>query len=310
MQKTTMDLHDFEQYLTSQDLSKLTLTGYLSDVSLFIHWFEQVNGESFSLPAVTPSDIREYRKFMQVTEQKRASTVNRKLVSITALMKWARGTGQIESSPTDNIKFVAQTTSAPRWLDKKEQFALQRAIEKDLQISKLRYPKRWVTRRRDASLVLFMLNTGLRVSETIGLQISDVELSERKGSALVRKGKGNKQRSLPLNADARKVVQDWLEARPNRDNPFLWTAVEYEGTEGLTVRGVQRVLQRYGEDAGLLDLTPHVLRHTFAKNLVNQNVGLEKVAVLLGHTSLNTTRLYIIPDEKDLASAVEKLEIA
>ena len=155
----TTNLQDFKQHLASQDLSKLTLQSYLSDVSLFMRWFEQANGESFSLPAVTPSDIREYRQFMQVTEQKRASTVNRKLVSITALMKWARTTGQIESSPTDNIKFVAQTIPAPRWLDKKEQFALQRAIEKDLQTDAFQQAQTTRIDQGQADLIALALHT-------------------------------------------------------------------------------------------------------------------------------------------------------
>jgi site-specific recombinase XerD len=73
-------------------------------------------------------------------------------------------------------------------------------------------------------------------------------------------------------------------------------------------RAVQRVLKRYGQEAGLNELTPHIARHTFAKNLVNQGVGLEKVASLLGHSSLNTTRLYTTPNQHDLELAVEKLE--
>ena len=72
-------------------------------------------------------------------------------------------------------------------------------------------------------------------------------------------------------------------------------------------RAVQRILQRYAQDAGLEELTPHICRHTFAKNLVNNGVSLEKVAALLGHANLNTTRLYITPDKRDLEFAVEKL---
>ena len=68
------------------------------------------------------------------------------------------------------------------------------------------------------------------------------------------------------------------------------------------------VLKRYAQDAGLDELTPHMLRHSFAKNLANRGVGLEKIAVLLGHSSLNTTRIYITPDTKDLELAVEQLE--
>jgi site-specific recombinase XerD len=136
--------------------------------------------------------------------------------------------------------------------------------------------------------------------------MGDFQISERKGNVLVQNGKGGKQRTIPLNADARKALAEWLTVRPNNGSDFLWVAVEADG-EGLSGRAVQRILQRYSKDAGLSELTPHMCRHTFAKNLVNQGVGLEKVASLLGHASLNTTRLYISPDEHDLEVAVGKI---
>lgn len=298
----------FEQSLQDKDLSILTQRGYLSDVRQLARWFEKSNHETFNLPAVTPTDIREYRQFLQATEKQKASTINRKLASLSALMRWAIHSGQISTDPTENVKSIKQSVLAPRWLDRHEQFALQRAIEKDLQLAQLRYPRRHVTRRRDASLILFMLHTGLRLSEVVALELKDVQISERKGSVLVRRGKGNKERLVPLNAEARQAMQEWLAIRPQGSDTFIWIAVEAAADEGLSGRTVQRILQRYAQDAELQELTPHILRHTFAKNLANKNVGLEKIAALLGHASLNTTRIYVIPDTRDLERAVEQLE--
>lgn len=297
----------FEQHLVSQDASPYTIRGYLGNLRQFAAWFEKTNGTPFALESVTPTDIREYKQFLQVTRQQRANTVNRHLAALSALMMWAKTTGQLSSDPSDGIRLVKQVPSAPHWLDKKQQYALQRAIEKDLQIAKLRYPKRWLTRRRDASLVQFLFNTGLRLSETLALRLSDITLTERRGSVLVRQGKGNKERSVPLNADARQAAQEWLAVRPPVECDFVWVAVEDDGGV-LSGRAVQRILKRYAQEAGLDGLTPHIARHTFAKNLVNSGVGLEKVASLLGHASLNTTRVYITPDQNDLEQAVTKLE--
>jgi len=306
---TTKDIFSaYEHHLQDRDVSVLTLRGYLSDVQQFARWFEQTNSESFKLPAVTPSDVRGYRQFLQGTEKRKATTVNRKLAALTSLMSWGIQSGQITSDPTENVKSVQQSAAAPRWLDRHEQFALQRAIEKDLQLAQLRYPRRYVTRRRDASLILFLLHTGLRLSEVISLELSDIQISDRKGSILVRRGKGNKQRNVPLNTEARKALQEWLAVRPSGDNTYIWVAVEALSEEGISGRAVQRILHRYGQDAGLSELTPHVLRHTFAKNLANNHVGLEKIAALLGHSSLNTTRIYVTPDARDLERAVEELE--
>jgi len=297
-------LTDFQNHLNDLDLSPLTIKGYLSDLQHFARWFEQTNGEALTIQRMTPTDIKEYKHFLLAVERRKAGTVNRRLAALTALCKWARHTNQITSDPTENIKGVAGVARGPKWLDKHEQHRLLRAIENDLELAKQKYPKRWVTRRRDASLVLFLLHTGLRLSEAVGLKMEDLQLSDRKGSVLVQQGKGNKQRSVPLNTDARKALQEWLKVRPQSDH--LWMTVEGEH-EALSGRTVQRILQRYARDANLDELTPHVCRHTFAKNLVENEVGLEKVAALLGHSSLNTTRIYITPSERDLELAVEHL---
>jgi integrase/recombinase XerC len=297
-------LTNFQKHLNDQDLSPLTIKGYLSDLNHFASWFEQTNGETLTVQRITPTDVKEYKHFLLGPQRRKAGTVNRRLASIAALCKWARQTGQITSDPTENIKGVAGVACGPKWLDKHEQHRLLRAVENDLQLAKQKYPKRWVTRRRDASIVLFLLHTGLRLSEAIALQMDDIQLSERKGSVLIQNGKGNKQRSVPLNSDARKALQEWLDVRPASEH--LWMTVEGEH-EVLSGRTVQRILQRYAKAAELDVLTPHVCRHTFAKNLVENEVGLEKVAALLGHSSLNTTRIYITPSERDLELAVEHL---
>ena len=124
---------------------------------------------------------------------------------------------------------------------------------------------------------------------------------------MVRKGKGSKQRSVPLNTDARKAIQDWLSVRRQVDNDYVWVAVESEEEGALSARSMQRAIYRLGQQAGLENLTPHMLRHSFAKNLVDSGVGLEKVAALLGHSNLNTTRVYIAPNQQDLERAVEQV---
>jgi len=309
MKKTLAEsLTVFETYLHEQDCAILTVRGYLADLEHFSLWFNQTNAEALSPERLTPTDVKAYKQHLLVVERRKASTVNRRLAALSAYAKWALVTGKIHSDPTLNVKSVKQVTNAPKWLDKQEQFALQRAIERDLQLSKLRYPKRWVTRRRDASLTLFLLNTGLRLGELIAMRLGDVQLSERKGSLLVQNGKGSKQRTIPLNAEARKALQEWLAIRPQTESETVWLAVEGE-QDGLSGRAVQRILERYAQEAGLEELTPHLLRHTFAKNLVNQGVGLEKVAALLGHANLNTTRIYVTPDARDLEQAVEGLVV-
>ena len=297
-------LTNFQKYLEDQDLSPLTVKGYLADLRHFARWFEQTNGEVLTVQRITPTDVKEYKQYLLRVERRKAGTVNRRLAALTSLAKWARQSKQIQSDPTENIKGVAGVARGPKWLDKHEQHRLMRAIENDLELAKKNYPKRWVTRRRDASLILFLLHTGLRLSETVELRMKDMQISERKGNVLVQQGKGGKQRNVPLNSEARKALHEWMDIRPQSDH--LWMTVEGEH-ESLSGRTVQRIMQRYAKAAQLDVLTPHICRHTFAKNLVDNGVGLEKVAALLGHSSLNTTRIYIVPSERDLELAVENL---
>jgi len=299
-------IQQFEQYLKEQDRSPYTVKGYGHDLRMFTRWFEQTNGEAMTPQTVTPSDMREYRQYLVAIKQNRANTVNRRLIAVSRLMAWAIQQGVIEKNPLEDVKMMKVTQNSVRWLDRKQQFALQRAIEKDLQLSKLRYSKRWIGRQRDASLVLFMLNTGLRLQEVSHLRMDALNLAERKGQVRVI-GKGKKERVVPLNATARKAVQDWLAVRPAMESEYLFPPIETPSNKPISARSLQRVIRRLGDDAGLPDLTPHMLRHTFAKNLVDSGVSLEKVAALLGHSNLNTTRIYITPNQQDLEKAVDQL---
>jgi integrase/recombinase XerC len=296
---------DYEKYLRDHDLVDITVSMYLADAKRFAGWLETATHEPFELTHVTPTDIREYRTYLQGSLKLRASTVNRKLASLNSLFNWAVESERIPSNPAAQIKYVNKTPSPPRWLDKQEQFALQRAIEKDLQVSQMRFPKRWLTRSRDASLVTFLLHSGLRLSECTSMTLDDLDLSPRKGQVLIRQGKGNKERRIPLDHEARQALQDWLALRPECHSRVVWLSVELEEPGDLTPRAVQRVLKRYGQLANIPRLTPHILRHTFAKNLADKKIGVEVIASLLGHGSLSTTQIYIKPSFHDLQKALD-----
>ena len=297
------DFHGFHDYLQARDLSRSTVAGYLADLRAFARWFEQTNGEPLTPEAVTPTDVREYRGWLQRRGLK-AATVNRKLNALRAWLDWARSAGLVEANPAASVRHVRAVKPAPRWLTKRERYALQRAAERILQTARTVHGKRWLNAARDALLVLFLLNTGLRVGETVALTEDDLTLRPRSGQVLVRRGKGNKQRVVPLNAEARKAVKRWLETR--EETGITATALWSVG-EGLTTRTVQRAVERVAHEAKLDGVTPHVLRHTFAKALIDAGSGLQEVAELLGHSSLDTTRRYVQPSVRDLERAVEAL---
>ena len=158
---------------------------------------------------------------------------------------------------------------------------------------------------RDAAIVKLIFYAGLRVGEIIQLRLSDIILDERKGSVIVREGKGTKRREIPLNVKARKAMLDYLQVRPEIESNYLFLGQRNEGIKSKTV---QRSVTRFTDPIGLRDVTPHTLRHTFAKSLIDSGVSFEKVATLLGHSNLNTTRIYTTPGIQDLEDAIGELD--
>lgn len=153
---------------------------------------------------------------------------------------------------------------------------------------------------RDVTLVGIMLHAGLRVSEVCALGREDVILSDRTGKIIVRKGKGNKYREVPLNKTIRTILYRWLEEKP--EGPLF---PNRNGNE-MSSRAVFDVVAKYAYSAKLLEVTPHTLRHTFCKNLIDMGVPIDQVAVMAGHSSLDVTKRYTAPSMADLQKAVER----
>ncbi len=191
------------------------------------------------------------------------------------------------------MRGIGQQPQAPKWLDRRAQFALLQAVERGRNAA--RTPTQQRTATRDYALIVFTLNTGLRVSELCALVKADLHITARKGVVAVRKGKGRKQRTVPLNKKARAALEAWLS----------W--VEGEQVFVLQRSGVHKRVRLYAGRAELDECSAHSLQHSFAKNLINQGVNLEQVASLLGHSKLETTRLYTLPGAHDLQKAVDRL---
>ena len=156
------------------------------------------------------------------------------------------------------------------------------------------------------SLVLY---TGARLSDVVFLEISDISLSERKGTVFYRHGKGSKQRVVPLPLQARKAIGKYLESRPPVDSQRVFI-----GERGqLNRRGIQAIFEKYRALTGIEDLHCHVLRHTFSHSFLSSvekggaGGNLVQLASILGHESLNTTAIYTKNSIGQLADAVDRL---
>jgi integrase/recombinase XerC len=278
--------------LTRQEVAAKTLVNYRSDLLCFGRWFAGVNDEAFTAAAVTPTDVRDYRTYLVQEERRKPATVNRRLAALRKFFTWAQATGRIHDRPTDAVKGLEASPRAPKALAKRELDRLIRSVEKE-------------GKKRDLAIVLTLRHTGLRVSELCALRLADVELGERKGSVTVRAGKGSKYRVVPLNLDARKAIQDYLAVRPAVVDDHLFIGQRHQG---LSPQAVENLVAKYARLAGLDAVTPHTLRHSFGKGLLDTGVDLVAVAALLGHSRLETTAIYTHPSVRDLEAAVQHLE--
>ena len=302
---TTLPL--FLDYLVEQDRSELTVSSYKSDLIDFMNWFEKSNQKPAQSTTVTPLDLRAYRNYMQKERQLKPSSVNRHLAALRSYFNWAYDTGRIVSNPTIGIKSIRSSRRAPKWLNRSECFALLRTAAESIQLSEVKELTSSTQQAvRDQAIVALLLHAGLRVSELCALQLPDVKIRSRSGWVIIRFGKGRKYREVPLNKDCRKAVDLWLSVRPLDEQDYLFTG---RRNSWLKPRGVQRLVKKLAEKARLGDkqVTPHTLRHTFGKNLVDTGVSLDRVAMLLGHESLDTTAIYTTPSRADLAAAVEQI---
>ena len=155
------------------------------------------------------------------------------------------------------------------------------------------------TRKRDRAIVLFLLGTGLRLTEAQALTVAD----SKQQSVLVRHGKHGKQRIVPVPSQARLAIMKYLIAcpfQPGDEDPLWW------GTRGaLTRDGFQQVVRDIGERAGL-KLGPHMFRHTFATRMLAAGASMEHVRLLMGHSDYTVLRNYLHLVERDLQETVQK----
>ncbi len=285
----------FEESLRNrpEGISPYTVRGYLTDLKRFAAWFDKTNGEPMRLRDVTPVDVRDYKAHMQTVDRLKPATINRHLAALRTYFSWAIDEGLLAENPV-RVRNVEEPETAPRSISEREYHRLLRSVQKH-------------GSKRDIAIVQLLRHSGLRVGELCSLDLEDVVISDRKGKVIVRSGKGRRYREVPLNLDARRALQEYLsDERPGVDDQHIFIG---QRKNGLTEVAIQDIMRKYAKLAGLESVTPHVLRHTFAKSLIDKGVDLVTVKHLMGHKRLDSTARYTKPSRRDLEVAVSRLEL-
>jgi integrase/recombinase XerD len=269
---------DFLAYLEfERGLSRNTLDAYRSDLLQYGRFLEE---RELSALDAQPSDIADFLESLARAGSSPA-TIHRKSACLRSFYRHLRRDGLLERDPT-------ATLSTPRRSRKLPQVLTRGEVEKLLSQPSGTEP----AALRDRALLELMYACGLRASEAIGLELMDVDMQE---AVLRARGKGSKERVVPIGQAALKALRIYLErGRPAlvKGGPEAHLFVNFRGGQ-LTRQGLYKIVRRHALTAGLADrMSPHTLRHTFATHLLAGGCDLRSVQEMLGHADVATTQIY------------------
>lgn len=290
-----------DHLILERNFSPETERAYRADLDRFVEfWEKEFANEPARRTPLSRIDTLAVRAHIASLHRARLSnrSLARHLSALRSFFAWACARGYLESNPARGVASPRTPKTLPRALSLPETGRLL-----EVEGESAAFPE------RDRLLFELLYATGLRVSELAGLDLDDVDFSERLVRAL---GKGRKERIVPYGEPAARALKAYLPGRtalrsrsesgPGSEPLF----VNHRGGR-LTPRSIARILKRRLREAGLPDnISPHALRHTFATHLLSAGADLRAIQELLGHASLSTTQKYTHVDAARLLEVYKK----
>lgn len=283
-------------FLTYLDLergaSRETIRSYHSDLRQFVAFLKTVTEAVPSPAGVDASLVRRFLVWLAGRNEKKSSQA-RKLATLRSFFKFLHRRGEVPSNPVANVRSPRLGQRLPRILTKDEAERVLESLGADEKTCSA----------RDQAILETLYSTGARVSELVGVNWSDLSLDE----GMVRlKGKGKKERLVPVGQVAVEAIRDYLAVTPLRATPAAAKTTAsplmvkpadgpvFRNHRGgrLSVRSVERIVRRYADRLQVGTVTPHTFRHSYATHLLDEGADLRVIQEMLGHASLATTQQY------------------
>jgi site-specific recombinase XerD len=274
---------DFLEYL-EVDLgrSQKTIENYNHYLERFLQWSKITNPKD-----ITAQLVHKYRVFLnRMTdshgEELSKKTQNYHVIALRNFLKFL-AKKDISTLSTNKVELAKTQPRQVDFLSSEEIMMIIGAAKGDT-----------LKKRRDQAILILLFSTGLRISELVNLNRDSINLNRQEFSVV---GKGSKIRIVFISELAKEALEKYLEKRTDIDKAlFIRNLKDYNKKEAdlrLTARSIQRMVARYATTAGITKkVTPHVFRHSFATDLLQNGADIRSVQALLGHSSINTTQIY------------------
>jgi integrase/recombinase xerD len=272
-------INEFLNYLKfERNRSDLTIKNYGEDLRAFEEFYGNLEG-CHSWKSVDSDIIRDWMESM-MDKGNNATSINRRLSALRSFYRFALARKLVDKDPVHGVTGPKKGRPLPQFL-------------KENEMDRLLDAESWTEGFedvRDRTIIMTFYETGIRLSELIGLDDSMVDFSNRQ---LKVTGKRDKQRVIPLGEELLATLRDYMKCRNkevNRQSEALFVTARGQRMTSSQVR--EAVRKNLSKVCTLKKRTPHVLRHTFATAMLNNKAGIESVKKLLGHESLSTTEIY------------------
>ncbi|PYS49216.1 MAG: tyrosine recombinase XerC [Acidobacteria bacterium] len=293
----------FEHLRYERNVSEHTLRNYMSDLLQFLDYIapqdaQTGNRREVDIKQIDHITIREWLSTLHAAQKKKTS-VARKLAALRTFFQFLVREGVVELNPAKLVSTPRLEKKLPVHLSVEDAIRFIETPDTETDLGK-----------RDRAILELLYGTGVRVSELTKLDMSDIDFKEK----LIRvTGKRRKQRIVPFGDPALHALLNYLTVR----NAFLQSApmderdtqavfLNYQGTR-ITTRSVGRMVDKYiTQCAGLHNISPHALRHSFATHLLDSGADLRDIQELLGHARLSTTQIYTHVSMEKLIEVYDK----